>query len=179
MALDLHTRHYTEAGAIQATLQQLNTTLHNAGLSFWVDEKDEEGQYTSYPAADVPADALIVLGSFDFCYYHDLELLFYGVQTHNLPPQAHWSDHWQKPQLELVQGNEAQVVLQQLQWEPAPQQKLFAFNVGSHGDSRYYILALGLSWHIGVAFHYDREAQEPLQPGQRVVYWVHKAGKKV
>lgn len=177
--MQFHPQIVKTAPEIAATLAQLNKTLHSVGISFQWDEKDETGDYISCPGKDVPADALIILGSFDFSYYHQVEIVFYGVKAHTLHHEAYWPDHWSKPQLELLSQADEKAVINQLGWPPADEMHLFAFNRGSHGDERYYILAEGLSWYIGTVFHYDREAQEELKPGERVAYWVNKAGKKV
>lgn len=177
--MQVHSNIYYKPEEIVATLKQLNGTLHSTGVSFQWDEKDADGEYISYKANEVPADALIVLGSFDFSYYHQVELVFYGVKAHTLHTQAYWPDHWSKPQLELLQGEEANTIAAKLGWQLTTGQQVFAFNRGSHGDERYYIMAEGLSWYIGTVFHYDREAQEALKPGERVAYWVSKAERKV
>lgn len=177
--MQVHSRIFTKPEEIIATLTELNENLHSTGVSFQWDEKDANGEYISYKANEVPADALIVLGSFDFSYYHQVEVVFYGTKAHTLHTGAHWPDHWSKPQLELLQGSEANTTALKLGWQLNGDEQLFAFNVGSHGDERYYILARGLSWYIGTVFHYDREAQDELKPGERVAYWVSKAERKV
>jgi hypothetical protein len=55
--------------------------------------------------------------------------------------------------------------------EPDPSIYLFGFNIGSHSDNTFFILAKGMSYHFGTVFYYDRLAQEALKENERVAYW--------
>jgi hypothetical protein len=153
-------------------VEGISKKLHSAGFYFMTDEIEPGFGYQSYPSAKVHSRSLIILGSFDFTYYHELEFVFRDVAWHDLPPKAYWSDHWEKPQLELLsQEEKAQKGLD------AHEGYLFAFNIGSFSELRYYIVAKRLFINEGTVFYYDRAAQEPLKPGERVAWWVTQKTK--
>ena len=84
---------------------------------------------------DENSNAVIILASFDFSYYHNLELVFYEVGYNNIPFEAYWWDHWTKDQLELSDEN-------------FPDGFEFRFNLGTQGDRQYRIHAKGFSYYL-------------------------------
>lgn len=153
------------------TLSALNIELHSAGMYFQLDTPDSIG-YTSYP--ELPEACVMVLASFDFTYYHQIEFCFHGVVQHTITHEGSWADHWQKPQLVLLSDEERALVLQRLHLAPDIPQHVFAFNIGSFTDDQYYIVADALSMATGTVFHYNRSAQEALMPGERIAWWVSR-----
>ena len=57
------------------TLNSFNETVHSAGMYFRLDVPDEDGGI-AYPNNEIPDKAVIVIGSFDFSYYHQIEIVF-------------------------------------------------------------------------------------------------------
>lgn len=157
------------ASAIASILAELNADMHSAGLYFQWDQQDSIG-FTSYP--DLPEHCLMVLASFDFTYYHQLELCFHQVRAHTLIDNNQWPDHWNKHQLELLQGAERSAVLMKYAVPDAESLHVFAFNIGSFTNDQFYIIAEGFSYARGTVFHYNRLAQQALDPGERIAWWV-------
>ena len=73
---------------------------------------------------------LIVLASFDFSYYHDLEMVFYNVSYTNIPSDAPWWGYWTKDQLEMSE-------------QEGPDGFEFRFNIGTHKEEQYIVRAKG------------------------------------
>lgn len=155
-------------------IEQFNKTVKSVGLYFQEDNFDESGG-TSFPNEEVPANTLIILGSFDFAYYHQAEIVFFDALANNIDSDYIWPDHWQRPQIELLLGDERDAGLKQFNIPDSDAHFVFRFNVGSHGDDHYIIIAKGISLHLSTIFHYDREASEPLKENERVAYWVSKS----
>jgi hypothetical protein len=142
-------------------LRSINDKINGCGFNFQVD-KNENG-FISYPEIEVPENALIVLSSFDFCYYHNLEIVFYDVLFTDLDPGDMWWDHWEKDQLAL---NE----------EYTGEGFEFYFTRGTHTDIQLIVRAKSFSFHFGTVYYYNRNApdQSGLEPGQRVAWWVSR-----
>ena len=157
------------ADELLSVLSQLNADMHNAGLYFQWDKADEIG-FTSYP--DLPEHCIMILASFDVTYYHQLELCFHQIRAHTLIDNNQWPDHWNKNQLELLQGVERSHVLMNCAVPEDETIHVFAFNVGSFSDRQLYIIAEGFSFVSGTVFHYNRLAQQNLDPGERIAWWV-------
>ena len=77
----------------------------------------------------------IVLASFDFAYYHDLEIVFYDVGYSDIPSEAPWWGHWTKDQLEFYDTD-------------IPREFEFRFNMGTHTDRQFTIKAKAFSYHF-------------------------------
>lgn len=163
----------TDAETIKRHLADINEQIHSVGLYFKQDIADEIG-YTSYPDSEIPEGAVIVLGSFNFTYYHQLEFVFYGAVAHNLPDIDSWPDHWDKPQLELLDEMEHVKALSILKFQDPQPKFIFAFNVGSFGDKQFYIVADGFSYLVETVFYYDREKSDPLKENERIAWWLLK-----
>ena len=163
----------TDTGEIIRFLAQVNDDLHSAGLYFKPDIPDEIG-YTSYPDAEVPNACLIVMGSFDFTYYHQCEFVFHQLSSHNIPDTDQWPDHWVKPQLELLSSSDRMHALNTLRITDDPSLLVFAFNRGSHGDERYFIACHGISYRVGITFYYDRTKGDVLKDNERIAWWVSR-----
>jgi hypothetical protein len=162
--------------SIIQVLNGFNETVHSAGMYFRLDVPDEDGGI-AYPNNEIPDKAVIVIGSFDFSYYHQIEIVFFETLSHTISSQSIWSDHWDKAQLTLIQGIVRHEVLAKHQLSDDESLHVFAFNIGSFGDEQYYIIAKGISIKLGVVFHYDRAQQEALKSDERVAYWVYQSSK--
>jgi hypothetical protein len=163
----------TDSEVIRQHLNDINEKIHSVGLYFKIDVADDVG-YTSYPDSEIPASAVIVLASFDFAYYHQLEFVFYGTQIHNLPTDDAWRDHWEKPQLQLLEGNARAKALNVLNFHQPDPTFIFAFNAGSFGDRQFYVVADGFSYLFETVFYYDREKTERLKADERIGWWLLK-----
>lgn len=166
----------SDINEISITLAAFNEKVHNVGLYFKLDVPDEDGGI-AYPKNEIPNNAIVVLGSFDFSYYHQAEIVFFEAIAHTLYEEYIWSDHWDKDQLCLLTGNARKNVLITNNIEDDSTIHVFAFNIGSFSDEQYFVVAKGISIKMGIVFHYDRAAQEPLKENERVAYWVHTASK--
>ncbi|MEZ5012868.1 MAG: hypothetical protein R2794_01120 [Chitinophagales bacterium] len=169
---DAHTP-ITDKQQILDLLKKTNEEIHSVGLYFKWDKKDEVG-FTSWPDDQMPEHALIVLASFDMTYYHQMEFAFFDVLAHDMPDEFQWPDHWEKEQLVLLEGREREDALAFLNIPHPESHYVFAFNIGSHGEEQYYILASGISIFRGTVFYYDREKQEALKEGERVAWWTRR-----
>jgi hypothetical protein len=171
---DFQARHrpiYNREQTEQA-VADINNRINGCGFYFAWDKDSEEG-FTSYEA--LPEDVVMVISSFDFSYYYNLEMAFHGVVKHDLEDQYPWLDHWSKDQIELLSENEATRFMEQNGIPPDRALHLFALNIGSHSDNQFYILANGFSYYFGTVFYYDRTAQNTLEDGQRVAWWVSRS----
>jgi len=166
----------SDMNEITQKLSEFNETVHSAGFYFKLDVPDDDGGI-AYPLNEIPGNAIIVLGSFDFSYYHQAEIVFFDTIAHTLDAEHIWSDHWDKDQLCLLSGNNRKNVLLTNSIEDDSSTHVFAFNIGSFSDEQYYIVAKGISIKMGLVFHYNRVAHEPLKENERVAYWVHTASK--
>jgi hypothetical protein len=88
---------------------------------------------------------LLIVGSRDLCYYHNVELVFDEVTYINCPVDFH------DPQ--FAKGQER------------------FFEIQAEGEN-FSIAASAVSIDICTVFHYDRG--ELLQPGERIADWVFK-----
>jgi hypothetical protein len=166
----------SDINEITLTLSTFNETVLSVGLYFKLDVSDEDGGI-AYPINEIPNNAIVVLGSFDFSYYHQVEIVFFDTIAHTIDSEYRWSDHWDKDQLCLLSSAERNKIIITSGIADDPSIRVFAFNIGSFSDEQYYIIAKGISIKMGIVFHYDRAAQEPLKENERVAYWVHTASK--
>lgn len=86
-------------------------------------------------------NAIIILSSFDFSYYHDLEMIFYQTSYSTVGEEYYWWDHWEKDQIEL-----SSAVLTSEKGQSCFE---FRFNKGAHSDIQYIIHAEMFSYHFG------------------------------
>lgn len=135
MAFEQKTYHprLTDRQTIAAAVKDINEKVNGTGLDF---REDTDGFYKSIAWINfLEPNMLIVLASFDFSYYHDLEMAFYGVSFSDMPAESSWWGHWSKDQLELLEtGN--------------PGEFEFRFNIGTHTDRQFIIKASSFSYHF-------------------------------
>jgi hypothetical protein len=121
----------TDRQSIAAAVKHINESVNGCGFDF---REDTNGRYVSYGWANFEEpNRLVVLASFDFAYYYDLEILFFDVSCNEIPDGYSWWDHWTKDQLELLDKDD-------------PNGFEFRFNIGTHGDQYFTVVAKGFSY---------------------------------
>jgi hypothetical protein len=90
---------------------------------------------------------LVVVGSFDLCYYHDIEMTFTDVAHVNCPTAFYWPSFADagKCQCECCERRRFVIRAEDAGWE---------------------IIAQTVKVEIGKVYHYDRGSQ--IQPGERI-----------
>lgn len=128
----------TDKQSIIAAVKDINNKVNGTGLDF---REDTDGFHQSLAWMNFnEPNMLIVLASFDFMYYHDLEIVFYGVSHSNISSGDSWWGHWTKDQLQF---NE----------QDSPDGFEFRFNIGTHSDRQYIIKAKAFSYHFQQVSH--------------------------
>ena len=99
--------------------------------------EDTDGRFNSiaFNLSKENDNSIIILASFDFSYYHNLELVFYDKGYCTIGPEYSWWDHWTKDQLELSD-------------EDFPDGFEFRFNIGTNSDRQYIVHAKVFSYHL-------------------------------
>jgi hypothetical protein len=105
---------------------------------------------TDFRIQSYSGSKLLLIGSFDLCYYHDIELIFSEVSFIRCPT-TFFCPHF--TQADTGHG-----------------ESRFQIHT-DEGD--FEIVAGSLDATIGKVFHYDRGDQ--LQPGERIADWVRRA----
>ncbi|MBA4191121.1 MAG: hypothetical protein C0467_24320 [Planctomycetaceae bacterium] len=99
---------------------------------------------------------LVLVGSFDLCYYHDIELHFVGVGRIDCPVWFH------SPQFVdegLIQDPGSSI--------SEPRRYVIQCDEG-----RYAVMARNIEIVLGTVFYYDRG--DELKPGERIAQWVKR-----
>src|SRR5574338_30463 len=121
----------TDRESIAAAVKDVNERINGTGFSFM---EDTAGKFKSIASDTVhEKNILIILASFDFSYYHNLEMVFYEVSYTDINPGDEWWDHWTKDQLELSKAND-------------PGEFEFRFNIGTHKEEQFIVKAKGFSY---------------------------------
>lgn len=105
---------------------------------------------------------LVVVGSFDHCYYHEVAVHFVDVVATQLPEYI--SAH----RFRVATAEEREAFFE---WVglPEPDSTVVAIDGNAGGADRvFFVAASTIEVDPGLVFYYDREAQQPLLPGQRV-----------
>jgi len=133
MSTNIH-KKLTDRENIAAAVKYINDNINGSGFSFMEDTK---GDFRSLAWSNIKeTNMLIILASFDFSYYHDLELVFYDVDYTDIGPEYSWWDHWTKDQLEIGEENNPEIFE-------------FRFNIGPQNEKQYTVMAKGFSYHFG------------------------------
>jgi hypothetical protein len=98
----------------------------------------------------------VVVGSFDLCYYHDVEVHFVGVDRIKLPV-------WFKCPEFSDEGPVSDP------WSGVPNPRRFVIRAD---DGQHEVIAESVEVVVGTVYYYDRGAQ--LQPGERIAPWVKR-----
>ena len=123
----------TDRASIAAAVRDINDRINGCGFNFM---EDTAGNFRSVASEHIKEpNLLIILASFDFSYYHDLELVFYDVSYTDIGSEYYWWDHWTKDQLELSDKESSDGFE-------------FRFNIGTNKDTQYTIMAKGFSYHF-------------------------------
>lgn len=107
---------------------------------------------------------LLLLGSDDLAYYHQIEVVYHGVEYIDAP-----TSFW-RPRFRNATEEET---------------RLFRTGKGVGRDTELYIIedrcggvvvtyliaAESCSMSVGMVYHYDRAN---LQPGERIAHWIHR-----
>ncbi len=83
---------------------------------------------------------LLVVGSFDLCYYHDVELTFTDVAHINCPTDFHWP------------------MFSDAGLSPCHERRRFAIRAD---DGEWEVIAEAVEVAIDKVYHHDREQDEP------------------
>ncbi len=103
----------------------------------------------------------LLIGSFDLCYYHELELLFHEVSYINLPTVG-----LSLPRFAIADSN---VRRMHAHLELDDTDILFEIvNDPDFSGQRYYVAAERLTVREGIAYHYQRDE---LKDGERIASW--------
>ena len=125
---------------ILAAVTYINNKVQGVGYNFMEDTKRDYRSLAGNNSFE--GESLqIVLGSFDFSYYHTLEMVFYDIVSSTLEPETYWWDHWTRDQLEVKE-------IESGIFE-------FRFNRGPDTDSQYIIKAKGFSYCFENVGHVD------------------------
>src|SRR6185503_16111540 len=118
----------------------INARINGCGFNFKEDSARREKSFASTVVTDED-NAVIILASFDFSYYHDLEMIFYNASYSTVGEEYTWWDHWTKNQLELQEET--------FKDEKGNSVFEFRFNIGTNSDKQYVIRAEKFSYHFG------------------------------
>ncbi len=113
--------------------------------------------HTDFHVVSFDGHRLVVVGSFDLCYYHGIEVHFVGVDRINLPV---WFD---RPEF-----TDEGPVSDPLSGVEHPRRYVIRADCGRHE-----VIAESVEIVVGMVYYYDRGAQ--LQPGERIAPWVKRA----
>lgn len=117
---------------IKDALRLINDKINGCGFDFM---EDTEGKRPSIAFANSHEGdrSLIILASFDFSYYHNLELVFYDVAHTDISPGSRWWDNWSGDQIELSDESNSDYFE-------------FRFNRGPGKTDQYQVRAKGFSY---------------------------------
>jgi len=136
---EIHKRleNYNE---IADAVKYINDRINGCGFNFKEDSARRERSLASSHVSDSD-NAIIILASFDFSYYHDLEMVFYNVALTDIGEEYYWWDHWTKDQIELQKD--------MIKDEKGNSFFEFRFNIGTNRNTQYIVRAEKFSYHFG------------------------------
>ena len=114
-------------------------------------------RHTDFHVLSFDGYRLVVVGSFDLCYYHGVEVHFVGVDRINLPVWFNCPEF----------ADEGPV---SDPWSGVEKPRRFVICAD---DGRHEVIAEDVEVVLGIVYYYDRGAQ--LQPGERIAPWVKRA----
>lgn len=132
-----------------------------------INEIVETTNTTDFRLESFIGDSLLLIGSFDLSYYHQLEVRFDGVSFIGLPIDGIDSPKFSVAAKEERKAHshldlDADDVLFRVHHDPN-------FN----GGTVYYVAAKRLSISEGMVYHYQRNN---LKEGERIADWVKESG---
>lgn len=111
---------------------------------------------------------LVITGSFDFVYYHEVEVIFSEVSYISLPTDFHY------PLFRLATEEERARVRTATALEPEDiVYCIEAETTSSIERLPFFIVAQKMEVSEGTVYHYQRD---DLKPGERIAPWVPKGG---
>jgi hypothetical protein len=99
---------------------------------------------------------LVLMGSFDLDYYHDVEVTFHDVRSCGDPAELHAPGELRWPQLH----------------DAGPAGETRRRCVIEDDGGRHVVVAGGVSAEVGKVYPYDRGRE--LRPGERIAPWVRR-----
>jgi hypothetical protein len=106
---------------------------------------------------------LKIIGSFDFAYYHNVEINFHGVSF------ILCSTKFRRAKIRFATGEERDLLLNEhIINYMEDDEILICFELNDGGD-KYYILAEGFDYVFEEVLYYKKEN---LEEGQRIAEWV-------
>ncbi len=142
------------SGQIRRQMEQ--HSLHIAqSISSWL---SDEGIEDFYVLHHTEQGKLVVAGSRDYSYYHNVELTFHDVRFLMLPVQA-----FRGERLRLASAEE-QAKLHEVMYGHEREARVFCLE-SLWEKQCYYVVARQLSYNLDTVFYYDRK---PLQAGERL-----------
>jgi len=107
---------------------------------------------------------LILTGSFDFCYYHEVEVTFHEVSYISLPADFSYPTLRKAAHEEIVRIAKFITV--------NSEETVFCIEAETSSSLEklpFYVVAEGISLKEGIVFYYERE---DLKEGERIAPWV-------
>ena len=107
---------------------------------------------------------LMITGSFDFCYYHEVELLFHEVSYISLPTDFSY------PKLRKAIKSEISQIEKII--EVAQEETVFCIEAETNCSLEklsFFVVAEKVTLNEGLVFYYEREN---LKEGERIAPWV-------
>ena len=112
--------------------------------------------HTDFHVLSFDGHRLVVVGSFDLCYYHGVEVHFVGVDRINLPVWFHWPEFTDEGPISSP-------------WSGVENPRRFVIQADC---GRHEVIAEGVEVVVGMVYYYDRGSL--LQPGERIAPWVKR-----
>lgn len=107
---------------------------------------------------------LLITGSFDFCYYHEVEVAFKDVSYISLPTD------FNHPRFRRADANEIEAIRKLIALEPEDIVYCIEAETScSIVKLPFYVVAEGVTVREGRVFYYEREN---LKEGERIAAWV-------
>jgi len=109
------------------------------------------------------ADKLILTGSFDFSYYHDIELIFHGVSYHSLADNFYAPNFRKATNLEVSELKKTTAI--------ATKQTAYCIQAETHDHLQkqcFYIVADSVTINEGRVYYYHRKN---LKPEESIASW--------
>ena len=109
---------------------------------------------------------LLLIGSFDFCYYHSVEIRFKEVLYISLPTEFDY------PIFRIANLSEIQSIRQQIWLEP--EDVVYCIEAETSCSIKrlpFYIVAQGINVCVGTVYYYWKDN---LNTGERLASWVSK-----
>jgi hypothetical protein len=131
-----------------------------------INEIVETTNTTDFRIQSYDSANLLVTGSFDFCYYHEVEVEFRAVSYISLP-----SD-FNSPNFRRVSTHEIESIRKLIALEP--EDIVYCIEAGTSCSIvklPFYIVAESVTVREGLVFYYEREN---LKEGERIAAWVQQ-----